>query len=123
MRGIKSNGMLLCASNEAHSTVEPLTPPEGSKVGERVAYGDDETATQPEPETPNKVLQNQLSTFYHEEAWRCHLFAKNPGASRYSNQSSTVLLVACALSVNCKSKLKHLRRAGAKEEDLGVSSA
>lgn len=55
MRGIKSNGMLLCASNEAHTKVEPLMPPEGSKVGERVAYGDDETATQPEPETPNKV--------------------------------------------------------------------
>lgn len=60
MRGIKSNGMLLCASNDAHTTVEPLTPPEGSNVGERVAYGDDETATQPEPETPNKVLYELL---------------------------------------------------------------
>ena len=55
MRGIKSDGMLLCASNDTHEIVEPLMPPEDSKTGERVAYGDDETATQPEPETPNKV--------------------------------------------------------------------
>lgn len=28
MRGIKSQGMLLCASNDAHDAVEPLRPPE-----------------------------------------------------------------------------------------------
>lgn len=28
MRGIKSFGMLLCASDEAHENVEPLLPPE-----------------------------------------------------------------------------------------------
>ena len=55
MRGIKSNGMLLCASNDTHEIVEPLMPPDEAICGERVAYGDDETATQPEPETPNKV--------------------------------------------------------------------
>ena len=55
MRGIKSNGMLLCASNDAHDIVELLMPPGDAKCGERVAYGDDETATQPEPETANKV--------------------------------------------------------------------
>lgn len=56
MRGIKSDGMLLCASNDTHEIVEPLMPPEDAMTGERVAYGDDETATQPEPETPNKVI-------------------------------------------------------------------
>ena len=60
MRGIKSNGMLLCASNESHEIVEPLTPPEDAQCGERVAYGDDETATQPEPESPNKVIHATL---------------------------------------------------------------
>lgn len=60
MRGIKSDGMLLCASNDTHEIVEPLMPPEDSKTGERVAYGDDETATQPEPETPNKVQTHTL---------------------------------------------------------------
>ena len=55
MRGIKSEGMLLCASNDSHESVEPLVPPQDSQPGERVAYGEDETAAQPEPETPNKV--------------------------------------------------------------------
>jgi tRNA-binding EMAP/Myf-like protein len=40
MRGIKSHGMLLCASNAAHDAVEPLAPPEGAAVGERVWFGE-----------------------------------------------------------------------------------
>ena len=55
MRGIKSHGMLLCASNATHDQVEPLTPPEGAQVGERVFFGEGGQARQPEAETPNKV--------------------------------------------------------------------
>ena len=54
MRGIKSHGMLMCASNEAHDVVEPLQPPAGAATGERVYFGDD-GADQPEAESPNKV--------------------------------------------------------------------
>jgi len=36
MRGIKSQGMLLCASDKEHTTVEVLVIPEGSKPGERI---------------------------------------------------------------------------------------
>lgn len=36
MRGIKSQGMLLCASDKDHTTVEVLTVAEGSKPGERI---------------------------------------------------------------------------------------
>lgn len=39
MRGIKSHGMLLCASNDAHDAVEPLDPPAEAPVGERVWFG------------------------------------------------------------------------------------
>ena len=55
MRGIKSHGMLMCASNEAHDVVEPLRPPAGAATGERVFFGED-GADQPEAESPNKVL-------------------------------------------------------------------
>lgn len=41
MRGIKSEGMLLCASNDGKAVVEPLCPPEGALPGERVWFGDD----------------------------------------------------------------------------------
>ena len=36
MRGVKSNGMVLCASTP--EKVEPLTPPEGSKPGDKVLF-------------------------------------------------------------------------------------
>ena len=32
MRGVKSHGMVLCASDEAHENVEPLQPPAGCQV-------------------------------------------------------------------------------------------
>jgi methionine--tRNA ligase beta chain len=38
MRGVTSYGMLLCASNEDHSVVDPLTAPEGAQVGELVSF-------------------------------------------------------------------------------------
>ncbi|PRW59794.1 aminoacyl tRNA synthase complex-interacting multifunctional 1 [Chlorella sorokiniana] len=58
MRGIKSNGMVLCASNEEHTIVEPLSPPEGAAVGERVWFG--EEAEQGEPAKPNQVDKKKM---------------------------------------------------------------
>ena len=56
MRGIKSNGMLMCASDASHETVELLTAPEGSVPGERVWFGsEDEKNLQSEPATGNQV--------------------------------------------------------------------
>lgn len=53
MRGIKSNGMVLCASNAAHDAVEPLLPPADAPVGERVWFG--EAKAQPAAAEPNRV--------------------------------------------------------------------
>lgn len=61
MRGIKSNGMLMCASDAAHETVELLTPPEGSVPGERVWFGsEDEKSVQSEPATGNQVQKKKI---------------------------------------------------------------
>jgi methionine--tRNA ligase beta chain len=38
MRGVMSYGMLLCASNEDHTKVDPLCAPKGSPVGELVTF-------------------------------------------------------------------------------------
>ncbi|KAJ6297105.1 hypothetical protein OIU78_022768 [Salix suchowensis] len=38
LRDVMSEGLVLCASNEDHTVVEPLLPPEGAKVGERVSF-------------------------------------------------------------------------------------
>ena len=54
MRGVASNGMLLCASNEAHDHVETLSPPSDAQPGERIFFGDG-GAVQSEPMSPNQV--------------------------------------------------------------------
>lgn len=38
MRGVTSYGMLLCASNEDHTKVDPLTAPDGATLGELVTF-------------------------------------------------------------------------------------
>lgn len=38
LRDVMSEGLVLCASNEDHTGVEPLLPPEGAKIGERVSF-------------------------------------------------------------------------------------
>mmetsp|Transcript_15113 Transcript_15113/g.21091 ORF Transcript_15113/g.21091 Transcript_15113/m.21091 type:complete len:422 (+) Transcript_15113:99-1364(+) len=38
LRGVESQGMVLAASNEEHTSVELLTVPEGTKIGERVTF-------------------------------------------------------------------------------------
>ncbi|KAF8056858.1 Aimp1 [Scenedesmus sp. PABB004] len=38
MRDVMSYGMVLCASNDAHDAVDPITPPEGVPNGERVTF-------------------------------------------------------------------------------------
>ena len=61
MRGVKSNGMVLCASNAEHTAVEPLAPPPGAAVGERVWFGEgDNGADQGEAAKPNQVDKKKM---------------------------------------------------------------
>lgn len=54
LRGVASNGMLLCASNAEHTVVEPVIVPESAAPGERIFFGDD-GATQEAAASPNQV--------------------------------------------------------------------
>ncbi|EPS71746.1 hypothetical protein M569_03015 [Genlisea aurea] len=56
MRGVKSCGMLLAASDASHENVELLKPPESAIPGERVWFGSsDEKDTLPDAATPNQA--------------------------------------------------------------------
>jgi aminoacyl tRNA synthase complex-interacting multifunctional protein 1 len=35
---VDSSGLVLCASNDEHTIVEPLAPPEGAKPGELISF-------------------------------------------------------------------------------------
>lgn len=56
MRGVKSCGMLMAASDASHENVELLVPPEGSLTGERIWFGsENEKESQPAAAAPNQV--------------------------------------------------------------------
>lgn len=63
MRGIKSHGMLLCASNAEHTEVEPLIAPEGAGNGERAffpASPEEGADAQGEPAAPNQLQKKKF---------------------------------------------------------------
>ncbi|KAL8049073.1 hypothetical protein ABFS82_07G114100 [Erythranthe guttata] len=61
MRGVKSFGMLMAASDAAHETVELLVPPEGAVPGERVWFGSvDEKDNLPDAASPNQIQKKKI---------------------------------------------------------------
>ncbi|XP_028776332.1 aminoacyl tRNA synthase complex-interacting multifunctional protein 1-like [Neltuma alba] len=60
MRGVKSPGMLMAASDAKHENVELLFPPEEVAPGERIWFGsEDEKENQPAPATPNQIQKKK----------------------------------------------------------------
>jgi len=62
MRGVKSEGMLLCASNADHTVVEPLDPPAGSAPGDRLGFEADgaRPGEAPAPASANQVAKKKV---------------------------------------------------------------
>lgn len=61
MRGVKSCGMLMAASDASHENVELLIPPEGSLPGERIWFGsEDEKENQPAAASPNQIQKKKI---------------------------------------------------------------
>ena len=101
MRGVMSQGMLLCASNDEHDKVELLSPPEGAPAGERVLLGEADEALRSagadeggedgedtagvgvrDPETPNRVQKKKLW-----EAVQPHLRTDGECVAQYKGKS------------------------------------
>ncbi|KAK2390964.1 aminoacyl tRNA synthase complex-interacting multifunctional protein [Trifolium repens] len=62
LRDVMSEGLVLCASNEGSTIVEPLLPPEGAKIGERVSFagidGKPEDVLNPKKKQLEKITPN-----------------------------------------------------------------
>ncbi|KAF3321853.1 tRNA-aminoacylation cofactor ARC1 [Carex littledalei] len=73
LRDVMSCGLVLCASSEDHTKVEPLIPPEGAKIGERVSFagydGKPEDVLNPKKKQLDKITphlytdENGVATF------------------------------------------------------------
>nr|AFK39334.1 unknown [Lotus japonicus] len=61
MRGVKSSGMLMAASDAKHENVELLFPPEEATPGERIWFGsEDEKDNQPAAAAPNQTQKKKI---------------------------------------------------------------
>ncbi|PIA54055.1 hypothetical protein AQUCO_00900554v1 [Aquilegia coerulea] len=61
MRGVKSNGMLLAASDASHENVELLSPPEGSIIGERIWFSlEEDKENQVSAASPNQIQKKKI---------------------------------------------------------------
>lgn len=91
MRGIKSSGMLMAASDSSHENVELLVPPEGSLPGERIWFGSEsDKETLPPVATPNQVLSSPLlvAIIIHTYTYHQILFSNADVCLLYNNQFS-----------------------------------
>ncbi|CAK7325033.1 unnamed protein product [Dovyalis caffra] len=61
MRGVKSSGMLMAASDASHENVELLHPPDGSIPGDRIWFGSpDDQTNLPDPASPNQIQKKKI---------------------------------------------------------------
>merc|ERR1712125_303402 len=68
--GFPSHGMVLCASNDDHSKVQFVIPPEGSKIGERVAFDGYEGEPESESRVNKKKMFEALAPFLKtDKSW------------------------------------------------------
>lgn len=70
MRGVTSHGMLLCASNEDHSEVVPLAPPEGAAPGELITVEGHASAPEPPGNRAGKAFDRVADELLVDEEGR-----------------------------------------------------
>jgi len=92
LAGFKSNGMVLCASNEGKSKVELVDPPNGAKIGEIVSFPTIEGGPF-QPFTPTQIAKKKVfeevapnlrtnkgkQPLWVDEAGKEHLFHTSAG--------------------------------------------
>jgi len=98
MRGVKSHGMLLCASDkevEGEERVELLSPRIGTPVGERLRFGSFVPSEElPAPDGPNKIQKKKIW-----EKVQADLKTDGEGAAKWKG----LALLSSAGEVTCAS--------------------
>ena len=87
MVGFKSQGMVLCACNEDHTIVKLVSPPVGSKPGERVTF----PGYEGEPASANEVAKKKIL-----EGLAPHLKTDESGVANWKGAAFTVADGVCS---------------------------
>ncbi len=89
VRDVLSSGLVLCASNSDHSQCEPVLPPEGSKIGERVTVSGYEGS-------PEEVLNPKKKQF---EKIQPDLTTDDSGIANYQGKPFMTTAGPCRSSI------------------------
>ncbi|XWS65569.1 hypothetical protein CRYUN_Cryun05aG0125000 [Craigia yunnanensis] len=83
LRDVMSEGLVLCASNEDHTIVEPLLPPESAKPGERVLFsgidGKPEDVLNPKKKQLEKITPHLFTDEKGVATFKCIPFMTSAG--------------------------------------------
>lgn len=83
LKGVRSEAMVLAASNQDHTQVELLTPPEGAKIGERVFFdefpGEPDAQLNPKKKSFEKVAPDLHTNDQLQACYRNSLFKVSAG--------------------------------------------
>ncbi|KAG2290593.1 hypothetical protein Bca52824_050197 [Brassica carinata] len=94
LRDVMSEGLVLCASNEDHSVVEPLLPPAGAKPGERVSFsgveGKPEEVLNPKKKQLEKITPNLYTDETGVATYKGIPFMTSAGACTSSIPKATI---------------------------------
>ncbi|XP_008792236.2 aminoacyl tRNA synthase complex-interacting multifunctional protein 1 isoform X1 [Phoenix dactylifera] len=90
LRDVMSAGLVLCASNQDHTVVEPLIPPEGAKLGECVSF----SGYEGKPEDILNPKKKQL------EKITPHLYTDDKGVATYKGTPFMTSAGPCASSIS-----------------------
>ncbi|XP_006644918.1 methionine--tRNA ligase, cytoplasmic [Oryza brachyantha] len=94
LRDVMSAGLVLCASNQDHTVVEPLIPPEGAKLGERISFegfdGKPEDVLNPKKKQLDKITPDLHTDVNGIATFRGIPFTTSAGPCRSSVPNASI---------------------------------
>ncbi|KAA0066998.1 aminoacyl tRNA synthase complex-interacting multifunctional protein 1 isoform X1 [Cucumis melo var. makuwa] len=90
LRDVMSEGLVLCASNEDHTVVEPLLPPKGAKIGEQISF----SGVDGKPEDVLNPKKKQLDKITP------HLFTNDKGEATFKGIPFMTSAGPCTSSIS-----------------------
>lgn len=94
LRDVMSEGLVLCASNEDHTVVEPLIPPEEAIIGERVSFsgydGKPEDVLNPKKKQLEKITPHLVTDDKGVATFKAAPFMTSAGPCRSSIPKASI---------------------------------
>jgi len=92
VRDILSSGLVLCASNTDHTQCEPVMPPDGARIGERITVAGCEEGSS----SPEEILNPKKKQF---ENLQPDLTTDDAGVANYQGKPFMTTAGACTSSI------------------------